>query len=100
MARGIPNKDKPKKQELRETTRLSYTTSEGSITSSRVLLGSTLVVVLIDKKNLVYRIVDANEPKFCFALGKGNNTDECKKNARKKLMECNATIFEEARMKK
>lgn len=99
MKRGIP---KPKtKTKLRQTTRLTYTPSKpGFLESSPFLLGSELCVVEIDKVNKLYRVLDLREKRICYTLGNGKNVDDCKKNARNKLVEVGACIFDEVRTKK
>lgn len=95
MKRGIP---KPKTKEyIRETTRLTYKTTEGLIESSPVLLGSEICIVQIDKTNKVYRILDLKTKKFCFMLGSGRDVEDLKKKARKRLLECKASIYQEIR---
>lgn len=95
MKRGIP---KPKtKEPIRETTRLTYAITEGLIESSPILIGSEICIVQIDKGNKVYRIVDVQTKKFCFALGSGRDVEDLKKKARKRLVECSASIYAEIR---
>lgn len=99
MKRGIPKKTQ--KQPIRKTTRITYSASQsGFLDSSPILLGSELCFVQIDKKNKVYRVLALNAPSLCFALGNGKDVEECKRNAREKLVNCGARVLEEVRVRK
>lgn len=98
MTRGIPKKEK---NYIRKATRLSYKPYKpGFIESCPVLLGSEIVVIQIDKVNKLYRVLDIKTRRLCFLLGQGKTIDECKKNARKRLIHCSASILDEVRIRK
>lgn len=93
--RGIP---KPKKEYIRETTRLNYEPITPEIAESNTfLLGSEVCIVQLNKEDKTYKVLDAKTKRICFIYGKEENMDDCKRKVRDRLMRNNASIFNEVR---
>lgn len=96
--RGIPKK--PEKNYMRKTTRLSYSEVNGLQESSPVLLGCEIVIVQIDPKEKTCRIIDSATKRIVFSFWKGLDVEDCKREARDRLVKNSASLMSEVRVRK